>query len=179
MFFSVTLWAAALNLVLLAMALSWTPAFWTQASHWLSALPWRTFGTESAGLLQMQAVDAGVLWALWITFSGVVLLGGGVCYWILKRHVLEPAVAALPTPEVADMFGQLSSSLSGLHGFGDLHDAPAKPAGPVGPVPTLQVRAPQEATPVAIAANLQGIDPELGSSFDAVLRELGQPSGKS
>ena len=176
MFFSVTLWAAALNLVVLLIALSWTPAFWTQAPHWLSALPWRTFGTEAAGLLQMQAVDAAALWALWITVSGVLLLCGGLAYGLLERHAPKPVVAALPTPEVADMFGQLSSSLTGLQGFGDLDDAPAKPAGPV---PTLQVRAPQEVTPVAIAANLQGIDPELGSSFDAVLRELGQSSGKS
>jgi len=179
MFLSVTLWAAALNLVLLLVALSWTPAFWTQAPHWLSALPWRTFGTEAAGLLQMQAVDAAALWALWITAGGVLLLGGGLAYGILKRHAPKPVLAALPTPEVADMFGQLSNSLTGLQGFGDLDDVPAKPSGPVGPVPTLQVRAPQEATPVAIAANLQGIDPELGSSFDAVLRELGQSSGKS
>jgi len=171
MFFLVTFWAAALNLALLAIALSWTPDFWSQPLLWLSALPWRTFGTELGGLLQMQTVDAGAFWALWLCVSLVWLVGAGLTYGALKRHAPKPAAAALPTPEVAHMFGQLSSSLDGLQGFGGLDDAPAKPAGPV---PTLQVPAPQAPAPTAIAANLQDIDPELGSSFDAVLRELGQ-----
>jgi len=119
----------------------------------------------------MQPVDAGALWALWLSATVVLSLGGGLAYGVLKRHAPKPAVAALPTPEVAEMFGQLSSSLTGLQGFGDLDETPPKP---VGPVPTLQVRASQDAVPGAIAAHLQDIDPELGSSFDAVLRELGQ-----
>jgi len=171
MFFLVTFWVAALNLVLLVIALSWTPAFWTQASHWLSMLPWGTFGTELAGLLQMQAVDTGALWAFWLTETGVLLLGCGLAYLALKRHASKPVIAALPTPEVAQMFGQLSSSLTGLQGFGDLDDAPARTAVPVTAPP---VHAAADAAPTAIAAHLQDIDPELGSSFDAVLRELGQ-----
>ena len=171
MFLFVTFWAAALNLVVIIIALSWTPAFWTQPLQWLSALPWRTFGTDFGGLLQMQAVDADALWALWLCVSGVLLIGNAVAFGVLKRHAPKPVVAALPTPEVTQMFGQLSSSLTGLQGFGDLEEAPAKP---VGPVPSLQVPAPQHTAPTAIGANLQDIDPELGSSFDAVLRELGQ-----
>ena len=176
MFFLVTFWASALNLLLLAVALSWTPAFWTQPLHWLGALPWRTFGTELGGLLQMQAVDPGALWAMWLSDSAWLLLGCGVAYGLLKRHAPKPAVAALPTPEVADMFGQLSSSLTGLQGFGDFDAEPTKP---VGPVPTLQMRVPQEPVQGSIAAHLQDIDPELGSSFDAVLRELGQSPRRS
>ncbi len=171
MFFFVTFWAAVLNLVLLVIALSWTPAFWTQASTWLSTLPWRTFGTELGGLLHMQAVDAGALWAFWLSETGVLLLGCGWAYLALKRHASKPVVAALPTPEVAQMFGQLSSSLTGLQGFGDLDDVPAPPVVPVTAPP---VHATPVAAPTAITAHLQDIDPELGSSFDAVLRELGQ-----
>jgi len=175
MLFLVTFWAAALNLTLLVSALAWTPAFWTQPVQWLNALPWRTCGTEASDLLQMQTVQADVLWALWITVSGVLWVGCGVAYGALQRHLSKAVVAALPTPEVADMFGQLSSSLTGLQGFGDLDGVPSKP---VEPVPTPPMQAPHQATPGVIAANLQGIDPELGSSYDAVLRELGQKAGR-
>ena len=80
------------------------------------------------------------------------------------------------------MFGNLSSSLQGLQGFGDL-DAPAAKASspaPVAPaIPAAQeVHAvsaimAQDPAPAAIGASLQEIDPELGSSYDALLRELG------
>ena len=52
MFFIATLWAAVLNLCLLTAALAWTPAFWSDAAHWLQTLPWRTFGTELGALLR-------------------------------------------------------------------------------------------------------------------------------
>ena len=186
MFFLVTFWAATLNLLLLVMALAWAPAFWSQPIQWLSTLPWGSFGTELGGLLQMQTVDAGVLWALWLSVSAALLLGCALAYGTLRRHAPKRAVAALPAPKVADMFGQLSNSLSGLQGFGELDDVPFKPAGVV---PTLQVRVPQQPAPQpstqqqpaqhqpapnVLAVHLQGIDPELSSSFDAVLRELGQ-----
>ena len=182
MFFIATLWAAVLNLCLLTAALAWTPAFWSDAAHWLQALPWRTFGTELGALLQMHPADAGAVWALWLSVSALLLLGALFSYVLLKLRAPTAALAPLPTPEVAAMFGNLSSSLQGLQGFGDL-DAPAAKASspaPVAPaIPAAQdvhavsaVTA-QDPAPAAIGASLQEIDPELGSSYDALLRELG------
>ena len=181
MFFIATLWAAVLNLCLLATALAWTPAFWTDAAPWLQTLPWRTFGTELGALLQMRPADAGAVWALWLCVSAVLLLGALAAYVLLKLRVPTAPVAPLPTPEVAAMFGQLSSSLQGLQGFGDL-DAPAPRATKAEPAALASAIAPgipaasatpvQDTAPAAIGASLQEIDPELGSSYDALLREL-------
>jgi len=176
MFLFATLWAAALNLLLLCVALAWTPAFWSDAPHWLQALPWGSFGTQALGLLHMQAVDAAAVWALWLCVSAVLLLGALASFALLKRRAPLPAVLPPPTPKVAALLGQLSGSLQGLQGFGGL-DAPA--AAPPTPqsVPvlttlaTLATAKPAPA-PSNIAASLQDIDPELGSSYDAVLREL-------
>lgn len=182
MFFIATLWAAVLNLSLLVTALAWTPAFWSDATHWLQVLPWRTFGTELGALLQMRPVDAGAVWAMWLCVSVVLLLGALFTYVLLKLRTPTATVAPLPTPEVAAMFGNLSSSLQGLQGFGDL-DAPAakaiSPAPAASAIPVAKevsavstVMA-QNTAPAAIGASLQGIDPELRSSYDALLRELG------
>ena len=182
MFFIATLWAAVLNVCLLTVALAWTPAFWTDAAHWLQTLPWRTFGTELGALLQMHPADAGAVWALWLCVSAVLMVGALAAYVLLKLRAPTAAVAPLPTPEVAAMFGNLSSSLQGLQGFGDL-DAPAakasSPASAASAIPVAQevhavstVMA-QNTAPAAIGASLQGIDPELRSSYDALLRELG------
>ena len=187
MFFIATLWAAVLNLCLLVAALAWTPAFWTDAAPWLQTLPWRTFGTELGAMLQMRPADAGAVWALWLCVSAVLLLGALFSYALLKLRPPLAAVAPLPSPEVSVMFGQLSSSLQGLQGFGDL-DAPAAKA--ASPAPAAAPAAPaaaqaqavvavssatvvQDPAPAAIGASLQEIDPELGSSYDALLRELG------
>jgi hypothetical protein len=174
MFFFATLWAALLNLVLLATALAQTPAFWTEPAHWLKALPWRSFGTEAAGLLHMRPVDAPALWALWLCVSAVLLLGALAAYALLKLRAPLPVAAPLPTPEVSAMFDQLSGSLRGLQGFGGL-DAPAAASSPPQSVPVLTVlaKAPSGAAPASIASSLQQIDPELRSSYDALLRELG------
>ena len=184
MFFIATLWAAVLNLCLLVTALAWTPAFWSDAAHWLQALPWRTFGTELGALLRMHPVDAGAVWALWLCVSAVLLLGALFSYVLLKLRAPTAAVAPLPTPEVAAMFSNLSSSLQGLQGFGDL-DAPAPAAKASSPAPVApaipvakEVHAvsavtAQDPAPAAIGVSLQEIDPELGSSYDALLRELG------
>ncbi len=182
MFFIASLWAAVLNLCLLATALAWTPAFWTDAAPWLQTLPWRTFGTELGALLQMQPADAGAVWALWLCVSAVLLLGALAAYVLLKLRAPTATVAPLPTPEVAAMFGNLSSSLQGLQGFGDL-DAPAAKPTTSAPadtaiavdhgVPAASDATAQNTAPAAIGASLQEIDPELGSSYDALLRELG------
>lgn len=182
MFFIATLWAAVLNLCLLATALAWTPPFWSDASHWLQALPWRTFGTELGALLQMHPADAGAVWAMWLCVSAVLLLGAVFFYVLLKLRAPRAAVAPLPTPEVAAMFGNLSSSLQGLQGFGD-QDVPAPAAKSPAPVAAAVSVAhgayaagdatAKDTAPAAIGASLQEIDPELGSSYDALLRELG------
>lgn len=171
MFLFATLWATALNLLLLAFALAWTPAFWSDPAHWLQALPWRNFGTQALALLQMKAVDAGTVWALWLCASAVLLLGALASYALLKRSQPEPAMEPLPTPEVSAMFGQLSSSLQGLQGFGEVDkplDAPRMPV----PVLTVLADVSPGATRSTITASLQEIDPELGSSYEAILREL-------
>lgn len=182
MFFIATLWAAVLNLCLLATALAWTPPFWSDADHWLQALPWRTFGTELGALLQMRPVDAGAVWAMWLCVSAVLLLGALFSYVLLKLRAPTAAVAPLPTPEVAAMFGNLSSSLQGLQGFGDLDAPPAKANSPVPAAAAIPVSQDvhavsavmaQDPAPAAIGASLQEIDPELGTSYDALLRELG------
>jgi hypothetical protein len=147
-------------------------------------LPWRTFGTELGALLQMHPADAGAVWALWLCVSAVLLLGAVGAYALLRLRAITATVAPLPTPEVAAMFGQLSSSLQGLQGFGDLDgDTPApKAANPVpaaAALPSAHVSsavalvAAPEAAPAAIGASLQEIDPELRTSYDALLRELG------
>jgi len=178
MFLFATLWAAALNLLLLAAALAWTPAFWSNAAHWLQALPWRSFGTQALALLQMQAMDASAVWALWLIASAVLLLGALASYALLKLQKPRaplPAVAPLPTPEVSAMFDQLSSSLQGLQGFGDLGSPPQAPPMSV-PVLTVLAEGAPTAASSAIAASLQEIDPELGTSYAALLRELNTAS---
>lgn len=182
MFFIASLWAAVLNVCLLTVALAWTPAFWTDAAHWLQTLPWRTFGTELGALLQMHPADAGAVWALWLCVSAVLLVGALAAYVLLKLRAPTAAVAPLPTPEVAAMFGNLSSSLQGLQGFGDLDAPAAKASSPAPSVAEISVAQEEHAlsavmaqdpAPAAIGASLQEIDPELGSSYDALLRELG------
>jgi len=174
MFFFVTLWAALLNFLLLAAALAQTPAFGSAPALWLRALPWRSFGTQAAGLLHMRPVDAPALWALWLCVSAVLLLGALAAYALLKLRAPLPAVVPLPTPEVSAMWGQLSGSLQGLQGFGGLDaPAPAPPIPPSVPVLTVLATARPGAAPTTIASSLQEIDPELRSSYDALLRELG------
>jgi len=175
MVFLATLWAAGLNLLLLLLALAWTPAFWSGTAHWLGGLPWDNFGAELASLLNMHPVAAGALWALWLCVSTVLSAGALVAYALLKLRATPAALAPAPPPEVSAMFGQLSSSLQGLQSFGDLGGAPPAPSMPVSlPVPVLTVLAKvdPEASPSGIAASLQEIDPELGSTYASLLREL-------
>lgn len=182
MFFLVTLWAAGLNLLLLLLALAWTPAFWSGAARWLHSLHWTSFGAELVALLHMQAVPAGALWALWLCVSAVLSVGAGVAYTLLKQRAAPAPIAPPAPPEVSAMFGHLSSSLQGLQGFGSLDVPPQTmpPQAPSMPVPVLTVLAKvePEASPATIAASLQEIDPELGSSYASLLRELDSSNPK-
>jgi hypothetical protein len=175
MVFLATLWAAGLNLLLLLGALAWTPAFWSDPARWLGRLPWDNFGAELASLLSMQAVAAGAIWALWLCVSAVLSAGALVAYALLKLRATPAAPTPPPPPDVSEMFGNLSSSLQGLQSFGDQGGAPPSPSVPASlPVPVLKVLAKvdPEASSSAIAASLQEIDPELGSTYASLLREL-------
>jgi hypothetical protein len=173
MVFLATLWAAGLNLLLLLVALAWTPAFWSDPARWLGRLPWDNFGAELASLFSMQAVAAGAIWALWLCASAVLSAGALVAYALLKLRPTPAAPTPPPPPDVSAMFGNLSSSLQGLQSFGDQGGAPPAPSMPV-PVPVLTVLAKvdPEASPSGIAASLREIDPELGSTYASLLREL-------
>jgi hypothetical protein len=177
MVFLATLWAAGLNLLLLLVALAWTPAFWSDPARWLGRLPWDNFGAELASLLSMQAVAAGAIWALWLCVSAVLSAGALVACALLKLRATPaaPTPPPPPPPDVSEMFGNLSSSLQGLQSFGDQGGAPPAPSVPASlPVPVLKVLAKvdPEASSSAIAASLQEIDPELGSTYASLLREL-------
>jgi hypothetical protein len=171
MFFLATVWAAGLNFLLLLLALAWTPTFWSGPTRWLGSLHWNNFGAELATLLKMQSVAAGALWALWLCVSFLLLVGALLAYVLLKRRAAPASVLPVPAPEVSAMIDQLSSSLQGLQGFGDLGDPPQAPSMPV-PVLTVLANLEPEASPAAIAASLQEIDPELGSTYASLLREL-------
>ena len=186
MVFIATFWVAVVNLVLLVVALALHPAS-LDGFHWLRELPWVWFGSELQGALDMQAVDAGALWALWIVISGVLLAGSALAYALVEISAKPAPAAPVAQPQVAAMFSDLSNGMEGLNGFGTA----AIPAlAPAAELPRHQhaaheihlanVAPPATAAPTAveadkgqaIAATLQQIDPQLSASYDALLREL-------
>jgi len=179
MLFVASFWVALLNLALLIGALAFNQQALADPS-WFVELPWPWFGTELAGALQMQPVEAGALWALWMGVSVLLCLGSGLNYAFAAQTMRAAKRAAVPTPQVAAMFDQLSSGMEGLGGFGE-HDlrnlkpasaAPAHAAEPVlEAVPT--AKAPDAPAAASIAVSLQQIDPQLRSSYEALLQELG------
>jgi len=129
-------------------------------------------------------VDAGALWALWICVSAVLILGSIVAYALVELNS-APAQASVPIAEtkVAAMFDTLSDDMAGLGGFGSLRAdgvAPVavgqtKAAAPIEPQAVSSDTSAEPAAPQRakdITASLQQIDPELGSSYGALLREL-------
>jgi hypothetical protein len=110
--------------------------------------------------------------------SFLLLVGALLAYVLLKRRAAPASVLPVPAPEVSAMIDQLSSSLQGLQGFGDLGDPPQAPSMPV-PVLTVLANLEPEASPAAIAASLQEIDPELGSTYASLLRELDSSGRKA
>ena len=186
MVFIATFWVAVVNLVLLVVALALHPAS-LDGFHWLRELPWAWFGSELQGALDMQAVDAGALWASWIVISGVLLAGSALAYALVEISAKPAPAAPVAQPQVAVMFSDLSNGMEGLSGFGtaaipalapaaelprhqhaaheiSLADVtPNAPAAPIAPPPDKGQ---------AIAATLQQIDPQLSASYDALLREL-------
>ena len=186
MVFIATFWVAVVNLVLLVVALALHPAS-LDGFHWLRELPWVWFGSELQGALDMQAVDAGALWALWICISGVLLVGSALAYLLVEISAKPAPATPVAKPQVAALFSDLSTGMEGLNGFGtaaipalapaaelprhqhaaqeiSLADVtPNAPAAPIAPPPDKGQ---------AIAATLRQIDPQLCASYDALLREL-------
>ena len=184
--FIATFWIAFVNLLLLVVALAFHPAS-LDGLYWLGDLPWAWFGTELLGMFDMQSVQAGALWALWICMTGVLLVGSALAYAALALAGRSAAMRPAPEPQVAALFGDLSSGMAGLGGFGypnlrDLGVAPSlAPQAPVADLVdterdalTASVAAPAASAP-DIAASLQQIDPQLSASYDALLRELNSP----
>jgi hypothetical protein len=187
--FIATFWAAVVNLVLLVVALALHPAS-QEGFHWLRGLPWSWFGSELQGALDMQAVDAGALWALWIFVSGALFAGSALACAILEMGAMSPPAAPAVQPPVAAMFSDLSTGMEGLGGFGTAeipalapaaelprhqypaHEIPLATAAPDAP---LAPATPQADKAQNIAASLQQIDPQLSASYDALLRELESP----
>ncbi len=189
MVFIATFWAAVANLVLLVVALALHPAS-LEGFHWLRDLPWAWFGTEVGGMLDMQAVDAGALWALWMCVSGALFAGSALAYAILQKGGKPAPATPVAQPQAAAMFSDLRTGMEGLGGFGtaeipalapaaelprhqhpahEIHLTDAAPDAPAAPT-ILQADKSQD-----IAASLQQIDPQLSASYDALLRELESP----
>lgn len=184
--FIATFWAAVINLLLLVVAVALHPAS-LDGLHWLRDLPWPWFGTELLGMFDMQSLDAGALWALWICVTGALLVGSNVAYVALELAGRSAAMRPAPELQVAALFGDLSSGMAGLGGFGnselrDLGVAPslARQAQTADVVdterdtPAVSISAPAASAP-DIAASLLQIDPQLSASYDALLRELKSP----
>ena len=184
--FIATFWAAVINLLLLVVALALHPAS-LDGLYWLGDLPWPWFGTAFLGILDMKTVDAGALWALWICMTGALLVGSALAYAALELAGRSAAIRPAPEPQVAALFGDLSSGMAGLGGFGNSHLrdlgiapslAPQAPAADVvdteRDAPPASVAAPAASAP-DIAASLLQIDPQLSASYDALLRELKSP----
>ena len=172
-------WVALVNLVLLVCALALNHEALSNPA-WFMELPWPWFGTELAGALEMQPVEAGALWALWLAVSVLLCLGSGLNYAFAAQAARAAKRPRAPTPQVAAMFDQLSSGMEGLGGFGE-HDLrnlqpasapPARAAEPVLDAAPLSKQAGAHAA-ASIAVSLQHIDPQLRSSYEALVQELG------
>jgi len=189
MVFIATFWVALVNLVLLVVALALHPAS-LEGLHWLRDLPWAWFGSEVMGVLDMQVVEAGALWVLWICVSGVLLVGSAFGYAFVQMGDKSVPAVQVAQPQPSSMFHDLRTGMEGLGGFGTA-EIPA--LAPAADLPRHQHSAheihradaaPEAlATPTArqadkaqdIAASLQQIDPQLSASYDALLRELESP----
>jgi hypothetical protein len=187
--FIATFWVAVLNLLLLVVALALHPAS-LEGLHWMRELPWPWFGTELLSMFDMQTVDAGALWALWVCVSGVLLVGSSLAYGASGLAAKVAATRVAPEPQVATLFSDLSNGMAGLGGFGkpdllDLGVAPSlSPQSLVADmvdterdIPLASVSQPATSAP-DIAASLQQIDPQLSASYDALLRELQSPRSR-
>ena len=179
MLFIASFWVALINLALLVCALALNHEALADPT-WFSELPWLRFGTELAGALRMQPVEAGALWALWFAVSVLLCLGSGLNYAFAAQAAPAAKRSTAPTPQVAAMFDQLSSGMEGLGGFGE-HDLrnlqpasapPARAAEPVLDSAPLSTQAGAQAA-ASIAVSLQHIDPQLRSSYEALVQELG------
>ena len=189
MVFIATFWVALVNLVLLVVALALHPAS-LEGLHWLRDLPWAWFGSEVMGVLDMQVVEAGALWALWICISGVLLVGSAFGYAFVEMGDKSVPAAQVAQPQAAAMFRDLRTGMEGLGGFGTAEIPALAPAADLpghqhlaheihladaAPLACDEHPSPQADKSHDITASLEQIDPQLSASYDALLRELESP----
>jgi hypothetical protein len=189
MVFIATFWVALVNLVLLFVALALHPAS-LEGLHWLRDLPWAWFGSEVMGVLDMQVVEAGALWALWICISGVLLVGSAFGYAFVEMGDKSVPAAQVAQPQAAAMFRDLRTGMEGLGGFGTAEIPALAPAADLpghqhlaheihladaAPLACDEHPSPQADKSHDITASLEQIDPQLSASYDALLRELESP----
>jgi len=189
MVFIATFWVALVNLVLLFVALALHPAS-LEGLHWLRDLPWAWFGSEVMGVLDMQVVEAGALWALWICISGVLLVGSAFGYAFVEMGDKSAPAAQVAQPQAAAMFRDLRTGMEGLGGFGTAEIPALAPAADLpghqhlaheihladaAPLACDEHPSPQADKSHDITASLEQIDPQLSASYDALLRELESP----
>jgi hypothetical protein len=189
MVFIATFWVALVNLVLLFVALALHPAS-LEGLHWLRDLPWAWFGSEVMGVLDMQVVEAGALWALWICISGVLLVGSAFGYAFVEMGDKSVPAAQVARPQAAAMFRDLRTGMEGLGGFGTAEIPALAPAADLpghqhlaheihladaAPLACDEYPSPQADKSHDITASLEQIDPQLSASYDALLRELESP----
>jgi len=153
-------------------------------------LPWAWFGSEVMGVLDMQVVEAGALWALWICVSGVLLVGSAFGYAFVQMGDKSVPAAQVAQPQAAAMFSDLRTGMEGLGGFGTAEIPALAPAADVpghqhlpheihladaAPLACDEHPSPQADKSHDITASLEQIDPQLSASYDALLRELESP----
>ena len=113
MLFIASFWVALINLALLVCALAFNHQALANPA-WFLELPWPWFGTELAAVLDMQPVEAGALWALWMGVSALLCLGSGLSYAFAAQAARAAKRPPAPTPQVAMMWraaATISSSL--------------------------------------------------------------------
>ena len=144
---------------------------------WLQDLPWAYFLTECGGVLTMQPVAAGALWALWLVCAAlhlVLSIGFAVVGGTDRRQRgIVAASSAHNQAHIDAMFNRLSEEMTGLQSFGAVHAG----TGAAVPAKDLTDR-PAVATPAELQESLQNIDPDLGSIYDKLLLSLGATQGK-
>jgi hypothetical protein len=180
MYLPAYLWVSLLHTLVLLVAVALNVE--TQYGlGWLQDLPWAYFLTECGGVLAMQPVGAGALWALWLVCAalhlvlsiGFALLGG----MDQRQRGRAAASPAHSQTHIDAMFNRLSEEMTGLQSFGAVQQSPGA---------VFAQRLPQEppvkprpATETELQESLQNIDPDLGSIYDQLVLSLRATQAKS
>ncbi len=173
MYLPAYLWVSVLHTLVLLVALALnveTP----YGLGWLQDLPWAYFLTECGGILAMQPVAAGALWALWLVCAAlhlVLSIGFAVSGGTDRRQRgVVAASSAHNQAHIDAMFNRLSEEMTGLQSFGAVQSSPGAvlvqsppPESPVKPGQTPEAE---------LQESLQNIDPDLGSIYDKLVLSL-------